>query len=142
MQQGNAPEKQRQGDHVSATTRGLCTAAVLIGLWWLGVELFQPAPFILPGPYRVLTTLLEQSGSLLHHAGITLLEILLGLVLGSVLGVLTALLVVSPGSVEANAVKVTVTLVTSPAASTPRFSQVIVPPATVSSAGTALTKLR
>lgn len=93
MQQGNAPEKQRQGDHVSATTRGLCTAAVLIGLWWLGVELFQPAPFILPGPYRVLTTLLEQSGSLLHHAGITLLEILLGLVLGSVLGVLTALLV-------------------------------------------------
>jgi putative hydroxymethylpyrimidine transport system permease protein len=62
-------------------------------IWWLAVEIFKPAPFILPGPVRVATALVEQADSLLRHAGITLIEILIGLALGSVLGATTALLV-------------------------------------------------
>lgn len=77
----------------AGTGRGLVTALILIALWGVGVAIFQPAPFILPGPLQVLDALLSQSASLLHHAWITLVEIVLGLVLGTVLGVATALLV-------------------------------------------------
>ena len=73
--------------------RGLVTACVLLAFWQVGVWVFQPAPFILPGPIQVFETLWQQSSSLLYHAGITLIEILLGLALGVVLGVLTAILV-------------------------------------------------
>ena len=73
--------------------RGAVTVCVLVALWAVAVEIFAPPPFILPGPWRVLVTLADQSGSLFHHAGITLLEIALGLGLGTVLGVSTALLV-------------------------------------------------
>ena len=73
--------------------RGTLTACVLVALWGLAVAVFQPAPFIFPGPLLVLMTLIEQWNSLIYHTGITLLEILLGLLLGTVLGVATALLV-------------------------------------------------
>lgn len=72
--------------------RATGTALVLIFLWWLGVEIFQPAPFILPGPERVALALYHQSSPLLFHATITLVEILIGLALGTVLGVSTALI--------------------------------------------------
>jgi putative hydroxymethylpyrimidine transport system permease protein len=81
----------------SVLVRGLTTACILVFLWWLAVELFEPAPFIFPDPLRVAIVLLDQSASLLHHAGITLVEILLGLALGTILGVATALLVNSVG---------------------------------------------
>ncbi|MGI9363620.1 MAG: ABC transporter permease [Rhizobiaceae bacterium] len=81
------------GGRLSAFSRGLATCAVLIAIWWVAVVIFKPAPFILPGPARVASALVEQADSLLHHAGITLVEILLGLVLGTVLGAATALLV-------------------------------------------------
>ncbi|MEM8750586.1 MAG: ABC transporter permease [Pseudomonadota bacterium] len=77
---------------VSVLLRGLLTALVLIVVWGVAVAVFQPAPFILPGPLRVLMTLWEQAESLLYHASITLVEIVLGLILGTVLGVATALL--------------------------------------------------
>lgn len=73
--------------------RGLATAIVLLGVWWVAVLIFQPPPFILPGPERVLQTLWLQSASISYHAGITLVEIVAGLVAGSILGVATALLV-------------------------------------------------
>lgn len=80
-------------DRLGPFLRGTLTTCVLIGLWALAVAVFQPAPFILPGPYRVIVTLVEQWNSLIYHAGVTLSEILLGLALGTVLGVSTALLV-------------------------------------------------
>ncbi|EFL88688.1 ABC transporter permease [Ahrensia sp. R2A130] len=73
--------------------RALAVIAVLVAIWWAGVAIFQPAPFILPGPVAVATTLFEQGPYLLWHAGITLTEIILGLILGSVLGIATALAV-------------------------------------------------
>jgi putative hydroxymethylpyrimidine transport system permease protein len=48
-------------------------------------------PFILPGPLAVLAAIQAQPGLLLHHAGITLVEILLGILLGSVVGSLGAI---------------------------------------------------
>ncbi len=93
MQVGEAPTNRKNRDGMHAFVRGLSATAVLVGLWWLAVSLFKPAPFILPGPGSVLATLTDQWSSLFHHAGITLVEILLGLLLGSVLGVLTALIV-------------------------------------------------
>ncbi|MEE9375191.1 MAG: ABC transporter permease [Rhizobiaceae bacterium] len=80
-----------------ALLRGFGTGFVLLFIWWAGVKIFQPAPFILPGPFSVFNALFEQLGSLLYHAGITLLEIVLGLVLGTILGVITALLMNSFG---------------------------------------------
>lgn len=73
--------------------QGIITALFLLLIWWVGVAIFSPAPFILPGPVSVLETLWQQGGSLLYHAGITLSEIIIGLICGAVLGVATALAV-------------------------------------------------
>ena len=64
----------------------------LVALWWLGVALFDPPPFLLPGPERVAMSFWKQAQSLLYHAGITLSEIVLGLLLGIILGSLTRLI--------------------------------------------------
>src|SRR3546814_7224436 len=45
----------------------------------------------LPGPLRVGETLVLQAPLILHHAGVTVAEVLLGIALGSLLGALTAL---------------------------------------------------
>ena len=55
-------------------------------VWATGVP-----PFILPGPLRVGGALWHQPALLLHHAGMTLTEILLGMVLGSLIGVASAI---------------------------------------------------
>ena len=73
--------------------RALSVITVLVAIWWAGVAIFEPAPFILPGPIAVAATLIEQGPHLLWHAGLTLTEIILGLLLGSVLGIATALAV-------------------------------------------------
>ncbi len=72
--------------------RGIAVAATLVFLWWLLVLLFAPPRFILPGPLAVAQVLIEQSGHLAHHGAITLLEIILGLIAGTSLGVATALI--------------------------------------------------
>lgn len=67
------------------------TAIVLIGAWQIIVWATDVAPYILPGPWSVGVSWFNHLGELLHHAGITLLEILLGLTLGAFMGVGTAL---------------------------------------------------
>ena len=76
---------------LATLANALATLAVLVGLWWAGVWLFEPYPFILPSPARVAETLWTARATLAHHAAITATEIVLGLLLGTVLGVLTAL---------------------------------------------------
>ncbi len=75
--------------------RGFAIFAFLITFWWLAVFWFSPPAFILPGPERVFNALYSQFDYLARHGSITLLEIILGLVAGTVLGILTALLAVS-----------------------------------------------
>ena len=81
----------------SSVAQGGITVLVLLAIWWLAIALFSPPPFIFPGPEAVLQTLWAQSGMLLHNAGITLSEIIIGLFCGTILGVATALAVNSVG---------------------------------------------
>ena len=77
--------------------RGLASAAVALALWQGAVWVFDLPPFILPGPGRVAEALWQNRALIAHHAGITLAEVIAGLVLGALLGALTALgLALSP----------------------------------------------
>ena len=65
----------------------------LIGVWQAVVWLTGVEHFILPGPGRVAVALVERWPSLLRHAGITIVEILLGLAIGVVLGCASAIVI-------------------------------------------------
>ncbi|GGO88777.1 ABC transporter permease [Marinobacterium nitratireducens] len=71
--------------------RGLGVAAGLCAIWQLLVWVTAAPKFILPGPLLVLDALGSNSGLLLEHAGVTLAEILLGLLFGVLLGLGSAL---------------------------------------------------
>lgn len=66
--------------------RPVIIAAGLVALWQAVVWATAAPHYILPGPARVAATWIERSPIILHHAGITLSEIALGLVLGASLG--------------------------------------------------------
>ena len=72
--------------------RPLVTVAGILLAWQALVWATGVPPFILPGPLRVAAALVGQSGLLLHHAGVTLSEILLGIVLGSLVGIASAVI--------------------------------------------------
>ena len=75
----------------------LIATAVLLAAWQALVTLAGLPPFILPGPWRVGEALVGNAGLIAFHAGATLIEVVIGLVLGAILGTLTALgLVASP----------------------------------------------
>lgn len=71
--------------------RTLVTFAGLVALWALLVRLGDLPHFILPGPERVALRLWQDRALLADHAAITLLEVVLGLTLGTILGALAAL---------------------------------------------------
>lgn len=71
--------------------RPLIVALGLTFLWQCIVWTTDVPKYILPGPLLVLHTLFEQWPLLLRHAGVTLVEILLGLLLGVGAGLLSAL---------------------------------------------------
>ena len=77
--------------------RAPVTLAGLLLAWQLLVWATGVPPFILPDPLRVLTALVRQAPLLLQHAGITLVEILLGILLGGLLGAAAAILLASSG---------------------------------------------
>ncbi len=63
----------------------------LLILWQGVVSATASPPYILPGPGLVFEAWLDQAGLLLHHAGVTLVEMLLGFILGVLLGMASAL---------------------------------------------------
>ncbi len=67
------------------------TLSGLLLAWQLVVTFGALPPYILPGPAAVLRRLWQQAGLLLYHAGVTALEIVLGMLLGTLLGCGTAL---------------------------------------------------
>jgi putative hydroxymethylpyrimidine transport system permease protein len=71
--------------------RGLLTLAGLLLIWQLVVMLGELPPYILPDPGAVAVSLWRNAGSLLDHAGVTALEIVLGMTLGTLLGCCSAL---------------------------------------------------
>lgn len=80
--------------------RPLVTAVGLLLLWQTVVWVTGVPPFILPGPGRVAASLWNQHGLILHHAAITLAEILLGIVLGSLFGATTAVTLAASRTVQ------------------------------------------
>jgi putative hydroxymethylpyrimidine transport system permease protein len=70
----------------------LVTVAGILLAWQLLVWAAGLPPFILPGPWRVLTALVAQHELILRHAAVTLAEILLGVLLGSLFGMTSAVL--------------------------------------------------
>jgi len=72
--------------------RPLVTALGLLALWQAVVWASGVPSFILPGPGRVAAALVAQPWLLLRHAAVTLQEIVLGIVLGSLVGASSAVL--------------------------------------------------
>ncbi len=70
----------------------LLTIGLLI-IWQAIVWLGSLPPYILPGPGAVLKTAYQQRSLLLHQGMLTLTETLLGLLCGSLLGVMSALII-------------------------------------------------
>jgi putative hydroxymethylpyrimidine transport system permease protein len=83
---------------VTGLLRPLVTTAGILVAWQLLVWATGVPPFILPGPLAVLAAIQAQPGLLLHHAGITLAEILLGILLGSLVGISSAILLAASGT--------------------------------------------
>jgi len=73
-----------------ATVAGL----FIVGLWQIVVLLTGVPAFILPSPADVLYALIEDAAFLAPHAGVTALEIILGLSLGTALGSVSAILMI------------------------------------------------
>ncbi len=63
----------------------------LLVVWQAVVSLFAIAPFILPAPLDVLNTAIARADVLAGHACITISEIFLGLIFGTVFGAISAL---------------------------------------------------
>ena len=72
--------------------RPLVTALGLLAAWQAVVWASGVPPFILPGPAAVAAALASQPGLLLRHAAVTLQEVVLGIVLGSLVGASSAVL--------------------------------------------------
>lgn len=75
--------------------RPLGVVLALLALWQLVVWISGAPPYILPTPGQVGAVILERWDSLAYHAGVTLSEILLGFLIGSLFGMATALLIAS-----------------------------------------------
>ena len=80
-----------------AALRLMALAGGLIGLWQLLVLATQAPPYILPGPLPVAQALVEHWPVLLRHLRTTALEIIAGLLIGTLLGSSCALImIISP----------------------------------------------
>lgn len=76
---------------------GLIAFAGAVLLWQFIVWVSGVPSFILPGPARVAQSMLDNTELIIGHAGVTILEVLVGLVIGAALGAATALhLMMSP----------------------------------------------
>ena len=85
---------------VGAVAMPLLLLFFLLVLWEVAVGLFDTPAYILPAPTAVLATFFARFPTLLHHAAITLAEIVLGLVLGGLAGVALALAVLYSRTLE------------------------------------------
>ena len=83
---------RRDAVHIRLSQIGILLFALLI--WEIGADLQWFDPFILSSPSRIAATVarLYRDGSLWLHIGTTLLETVLGFVLGTALGALFAVL--------------------------------------------------
>lgn len=72
----------------------------LVLIWQTIVLLTHAPPYILPGPLNVAKAALTHSGPLFDHALTTLVEIIAGLLLGTLLGTISALSMIASFSLK------------------------------------------
>ena len=73
--------------------RFLTTFIIILIFWQLICIILSLPPFILPTPYLVGLSLIENYYEILNHTKITLLEIILSLIFGIIIGTIFAILV-------------------------------------------------
>lgn len=71
--------------------RTLVTMGGSLLIWQAVVTFGELPPYLLPDPWAVVNRLWRNAGLLLSHAGVTALEIILGMLLGTLLGSISAL---------------------------------------------------
>lgn len=76
-----------------SATRPLAVLAGLIVIWQLVVWLTDVPPFILPPPLAVAQALIARADVIAPHAVTTLVEIVVGLALGTAVGAVSALII-------------------------------------------------
>lgn len=69
----------------------IAATGATLALWQTVVLTTGVASFILPAPARVAETIWESRALLAYHAGITMAEVVIGLVLGAMLGFVSAI---------------------------------------------------
>ena len=74
-----------------AVKSGIAAMAGLIVIWQLVVSLTGVPRFILPSPYLVGVSFIENFELIAEHTLVTLSEIMFGLAIGITLGIITAL---------------------------------------------------
>ncbi|MFN5609524.1 MAG: ABC transporter permease [Holosporales bacterium] len=67
---------------------GVLAGAGLIALWWIVIVLFNPPPYLLPTPGRVLEVVITKHTLLAHHALATLGIIVAALLLSASIGLI------------------------------------------------------
>jgi len=80
--------------------RPVLTAAGLLLAWQLVVGVSGVPPYILPGPLAVLEVMARRYPLILGHAWVTGLEIVLGILIGSVIGALSALIIAASAPIR------------------------------------------
>ncbi len=75
----------------SVITSSLAAMVGLIVVWQLIVSITDVPSFILPSPYSVGSAFIDNFDLIVEHTLVTLYEILLGLTIGIILGIITAL---------------------------------------------------
>lgn len=84
---------------MNSMIRTVVTLLGLIALWQAFVWVFDLPPYILPAPDRVATAFVNNAALLLSEAVVTVTEMLLGLMFGSLLGASAAIsLLLSPAA--------------------------------------------
>ena len=69
-------------------------SGLLIIVLWQGIVTFaQPAPYLLPAPVAVVTTLVSQFPMLIYHTGVTALETLIAFILSILISLPLALMI-------------------------------------------------
>ena len=81
-----------QSNKTADTLWGLAGAVLLVVLWEGAVRLFQLPAYVLPGVSDILKSVIDQQGTLIDAGIVTFTEALGGYVIGSVAGVLLAVL--------------------------------------------------
>ena len=80
--------------------RFLTTSAIILIFWQLICIILNLPPFILPTPYLVGLSLIENYFEILNHTQTTLLEIILSLIFGILIGTMFAILVSTSNSLK------------------------------------------